>query len=229
MLIVLVPGLMSDGWVWRHQIGPLSRIAPVAVARTDGCDTLGTMAGRVLAIGSGPLCVIGHSMGARVALEALLLAPDRVARLGLLDSGMAPAAEDEAAGRLRLAGLARQAGMPAVAAEWLPPMLGEAARGSPELVDGITQMLARCPPEAFAAQQNALIHRPDRRAALADIPCPTLIATGTEDRWSPPEVHREMADRVPLSTLRIVEGSGHFLPVETPDAVTAMLLDWLRD
>jgi pimeloyl-ACP methyl ester carboxylesterase len=228
MLIVLVPGLMNDGWVWRHQIGPLSRIAPVAVARTDGCDTLAAMAGRVLAIGNGPLCVIGHSMGARVALEAALLAPDRVARLGLLDSGVASAAEGEAAGRLRLAALARESGMAAVAAEWLPPMLGAAALGSRGLIDGITEMLVRCPPEAFAAQQHALIHRPDRRAVLADIPCPTLIATGAEDRWSPPEVHREMAGCMPLSTLRIVEGAGHFLPVETPEAVTDMLLDWLR-
>jgi len=229
MLIVLVPGLMNDGWVWRHQVGPLSRVAPVAIARTDGCDTLQEMADRALAIGSGPLCVIGHSMGARVAMEAALRAPERVARLGLVSSGMGPSAEGEAEGRMRLAALAREAGMAAVAAEWLPPMVGPAGRASPGLMEGITAMLRRCPPDVFAAQQNALVHRPDRRAELARLPCPTLIATGEEDRWSTAEVHREMAEQVPLSTLRIVPGAGHFLPVEEPEALTDVLLDWLRD
>jgi len=229
MLIVLVPGLMNDGWVWRDQIGPLSRIAPVAIARTDGCDTLAAMAGRVLDIGLGPLCVIGHSMGARVAMETALAAPERVARLGLLSSGMGPPAEGEAEGRRRLAALAREAGMGAVAAEWLPPMLGPTARASEDMVADITAMLRRCPPEAFAAQQDALIRRPDRRADLSGLPCPTLIATGEEDQWSTAGVHREMAEQVPLATLRIIPGSGHFLPVEAPEALTDAMLDWLRD
>ncbi|WP_157217790.1 alpha/beta fold hydrolase [Flavisphingomonas formosensis] len=229
MLIVLVPGLMNDGWVWRHQIGPLSRIAPVAIARTDGCDTLAAMAERVLAIGNGPLCVVGHSMGARVAMEAALQDPRRVARLGLLNSGMGPPTPGEAEGRMRLVALARQAGMEAVAAEWLPPMLGAAGAASEGLVDGITEMLRRCTPDAFAAQQNALIHRSDRRPALSGLPCPVFLATGDEDRWSSADVHREMASEIPLATLRIVAGSGHFLPVEAPDALTDVLLDWLRD
>ena len=47
MQIILIPGLMNDGWVWRHQFGALSRIAPVTVARTDGCGSLREMAERI--------------------------------------------------------------------------------------------------------------------------------------------------------------------------------------
>ena len=85
MQIVLIPGLMNDGWIWRHQIGQLSRITSVTIARTDGCDSLAAMADRILGHTAGPLMVIGHSMGGRVALEVVARAPERVKRLALLD------------------------------------------------------------------------------------------------------------------------------------------------
>lgn len=228
MQIVLIPGLMNDGWVWRHQIGPLSRLAPVTVAHNDGCDSLGAMADRILALTQADLAVIGHSMGGRVALEVAARAPDRVSRLALLDTGAAGPAEGEAAGRLRLADLARDRGMAAVAREWLPPMLAPANREHAGLVSGITAMLERCTPEIFAAQQKALIERPDRTALLAEIACPTLLAVGSEDAWAPPAALKEMADAIPAAILRVVEGSGHMLPVEAPDALTEILAEWLR-
>lgn len=228
MQIILIPGLMNDGWVWRHQIGPLSRIAPVLVASNDGCDSLAAMAARIVAGTAGPIAVVGHSMGGRVAIEVAEQAPDRVVRLALLDTGAAAAPEQEEAGRLRLVAIARERGMAAVAAEWLPPMLAPANRGNEGLVHGITAMLERCTPEIFAGQQRALIERPDRTALLPSIACPALIATGSEDAWAPPAQHEEMARAMANARLRIVEGSGHMLPVEATEAVTGMLVEWAR-
>ena len=71
MQIILIPGLMNDGWVWRHQLGPLSRLGPVTIASNDGCDSLKDMASRILSASQGPLAVAGHSMGGRVALEVV--------------------------------------------------------------------------------------------------------------------------------------------------------------
>lgn len=229
MQIVLIPGLMNDAWVWRHQIGALSRFAQVVVAHNDGCDSLGAMAEKILSISRGPMTVIGHSMGGRVALEVVARAPGRVARLGLLDTGAAGAREVEAAGRMKLVDLARAQGMAAVAREWLPPMLAPANRDNRGLVDGITEMLERCTPQIFAGQQKALIERRDRTALLSNLACPTFIAAGSEDEWASPAQHGEMAEAMPNATLRIVQGSGHMLPVEAPEALTELLVEWLRD
>jgi pimeloyl-ACP methyl ester carboxylesterase len=226
MQIILIPGLMNDGWVWRHQIGALSRIAPVLIASNDGCDSLADMAARIVANTVGSIAVVGHSMGGRVAIEVAEQAPDRVVKLALLDTGAAGAAQHEADGRLKLVELARQRGMGAVAAEWLPPMLAQANRANDGLVHGITAMLERCTPEIFAAQQRALIHRPDRTGLLPRIACPTLLAVGSEDAWAPPAQHEEMARAMPDATFRVVEGSGHMLPAEAPEATTAMLVKW---
>jgi pimeloyl-ACP methyl ester carboxylesterase len=226
--IILIPGLMNDGWVWRGQIGALSRFGPVTVAHNDGCDTLADMASRILSSSTDPIAVVGHSMGGRVALEVVTQAPERVLRLALLDTGADGPSEAEAAGRLRLVDLARAEGMRAVAREWLPPMLAAANRADEGLVAGITEMLERCTAEIFAGQQQALITRPDRTALLPKIACPVLVATGSEDAWAPPAQHEAMANMLPAGYAKVVAGSGHMLPVEAPEALTELLLDWLR-
>jgi pimeloyl-ACP methyl ester carboxylesterase len=229
MQIILTPGLMNDGWVWRHQVGALSRIGPVTIARTDGCGTLQEMAERIVGATIGPLAVVGHSMGGRVALEVAALAPDRLAAIALLDSGAGGSPTDaERAGRMQLVDLARSRGMAAVAREWLPPMLGAKSRENNGLLDGITEMLERCSPQTFALQQQALLGRPDRTALLAQIECPLLAMAGSEDEWAPPSQHEAMAKAAPRGRLEVVPGAGHMLPVEAPDAVTEILVDFLK-
>lgn len=229
MQIVLIPGLMNDGWVWRHQIGALSRIAPLMIARTDGCGTLQQMAERIVSGTVGPLAVVGHSMGGRVALEVAALAPERIAKLVLLDSGAHGPSEHERDGRMKLVETARQEGMAAVARDWLPPMIGAANRRNQGLVHGITEMLERCTPETFALQQQALLTRPDRTGLFASLTCPVLAVTGSEDEWAPVAQHEAIAQAAPQGHLKVVEGAGHMLPVEAPEAVTRILAEFLAD
>ena len=226
MQIVLIPGLMNDGWVWREQIGALSRIAPVRVACNDGCDSLAGMAARVIDGSAGRIAVAGHSMGGRIALEAFRLAPERIAGLALLDTGVHRAREDELPGRRQLVALARRAGMRAVAAEWMPQMLAPARREDGRLVEGIAAMLARCSADAFASQQAGMMARMDLTSLLGDIAVPTLVAAGELDSWSPPAQHEAIAAAIRGAALRIVPGAGHMLPVEDPEATTALLLEW---
>ncbi|MDB5718532.1 MAG: alpha/beta hydrolase fold protein [Sphingomonas bacterium] len=226
MQIVLIPGLMNDGWVWRHQIGALSRIAPVSIACNDHSTSLTDMAARIVDGSTGPIAVAGHSMGGRIALEVWRRAPERIAGLALLDTGVHGPRDAEVPGRRRLVELARDEGMAAVAADWMPQMLAASRRGDQALIDGITAMIARCTPDIFAAQQEAMIGRADLAPLLPRIGCPTLVSTGEEDGWSPPEQHVAIAEAIPGATLRIVAGGGHMLPVEMPEAVTDILVEW---
>jgi pimeloyl-ACP methyl ester carboxylesterase len=226
MQIVLIPGLMNDGWVWRHQVGPLSRIAPVHVACNDGCDSLVAMAARIVDGTVGRIAVAGHSMGGRIALEVFRLAPERIAGLALLDTGVHGVRDAELPGRRALVEMAGREGMRAVAVDWMPQMLAEARRDDAALIDGITDMLARCPAEAFAAQQAGMMARNDLTPLLGQIRVPTLVATGEQDGWSTPAQHEAIAASIAGATLRIVPGAGHMMPVEDPDAATAMLVEW---
>ena len=89
--IVLLPGLLCDASIWADQVAALEphamspwRIFPIMTS-------IGRNGRRGLVAEEGPIVVIGHSMGARAALEMVRLAPERIERLGLIDTGIHPA------------------------------------------------------------------------------------------------------------------------------------------
>jgi len=91
--ILLIPGLLSDQTVWQPLLDRLGDRATVADLSTQ--DNLTDMARDCLAQTSGTLWVAGHSMGARVAMEMARLAPERIGRLALLDTGIHPLRQGE--------------------------------------------------------------------------------------------------------------------------------------
>jgi len=225
--IVLIPGLMNDGWVWRHQIAALSRLGPLHIAHNDGCDRLSDMATRILEATNGPLALVGHSMGGRVALEVAALAPDRVTRIAMVASGAHGVSPSEADGRMKLVHLAQQSGMSAVADAWMPDMVGKAGRANPGLMAGLKAMLCRVDMWDYAAQQQALLHRPDRMNLLANLHIPMLFVSGSEDQSSSTAFNQQMAGLCADGSSIDLPDTGHMLPIEAPTALTDLLRDFL--
>ena len=71
-----------------------------------------------------------------------------------------------------------------------------------------------------------MLARADLTPLLAEIAVPTLVVTGEHDSWSSPAQHEMIAAAITGAVLRIVPGAGHMLPVEDPDATTALLVEW---
>jgi uncharacterized protein (TIGR02246 family) len=230
--LVLIPGLLCDEFVWSGQREALSAHARVWVPDHGSLDSLTEMALAVLRDApAGPFALAGHSMGGRVALEVFRLAPQRVQRLALLDTGWLPRAtgeqgEEERASRQALLDNARRLGMRAMGRQWARGMVHPAVIDTP-VFDAILDMIERKTPEVFAAQIRALLARPDASAQLLAIDCPTLVLCGREDGWSPLSQHLQMAAIIRGARLRIIEESGHMSTLEQPQAVTAALVEWL--
>ena len=231
--LMLLPGLNCDAAVWAPQVAALKDQARCVVPAWGLRDSLTAMAEQVLAEApSERFSVAGHSMGGRVALEVMRLAPQRVERLALLSTGTHPlaagaAGEKERAGRMLLLQIARTQGMRAMAQEWARGMVHPDRLGTP-LFDQVLDMLERGSAEQYAAQINALLNRPDAAALLPTIQCPTLVLTGRDDSWSGPAQHEAMAAAIPHAQLVIVEHSGHMCTMERPQAVSAALAGWLQ-
>jgi pimeloyl-ACP methyl ester carboxylesterase len=230
---LLLPGLLCDRDVWLEQIGALSGSVACVVPDYHDLDSIGAMAGQVLAEAPPRFALAGHSMGGRVALEVVRRAPERVSRLALLDTGYLgrPAGEEgerEARGRRYLVELGWERGMRAMGAEWLRGMLHPARVDDRALIAAILAMIERHTPERHAAQIRALLDRPDASDVLPQIRCPTLIACGREDAWSPLARHETMAGLIPGARLEVVEHCGHMSTMEQPAAVTAALQHWLE-
>jgi pimeloyl-ACP methyl ester carboxylesterase len=66
--------------------------------------------------------------------------------------------------------------------------------------------------------------RHDKEAALPIFrSCPTLILAGGKDVLTPADHSRDMAVQIPEAEFTVIEGAGHLLMLECPDAVNAAL------
>ncbi|OYY90331.1 MAG: alpha/beta hydrolase [Sphingomonas sp. 28-66-16] len=223
--LMLLPGLLCDARIFSAQ----RRWFRDSVA-VDGFGTIGTIVAMArYALESAPerISLLGHSMGARVALEIYRIAPSRVERLALISTGVHRVRPGEAEKRQALVDLGRAEGAEALVDRWLPPMVAPARAGDADLVAPLHRMCVDSGVEAFAAQVGALLGRPEVETLLPEIDCPTLVATGSLDSWSPPDQLAAIAGAIRGARLNIIDGAGHMLPVEAPDSLNAAITQWL--
>jgi pimeloyl-ACP methyl ester carboxylesterase len=223
--LLLVPGLMCDSRIFAGQLAGIPQAVPAA--GFGEARTLPDMALRVLNAAPRRFALLGHSMGARVALELFRIAPERVERLALLSTGIHPVRPGEREKRYPLRDLGREKGMAALVDVWLPPMIGEAGSRDPVLVERLRAMCIDAGLTRFEAEIEALLSRPAVDSLLPRITVPTLVAVGSDDRWAPPEQHAAFAAQIPDARLAVIEGAGHMLPAEKPNEFNAAIAEWL--
>ena len=230
--LLLVPGLMCDHTVWEPLMPQLRDSHTCTVVSHGQANSLVQMAVQLLNDAPPQFYMAGHSMGGRVALEVMRLAPERVAGVALLDTGYLPkplgvAGEDEVQKRMHLLHIAQNQGVRVMASEWVKGMVHPDRLSEHALIERILVMFERKNATIFANQLHALIHRPDASDVLSALQVPTLILCGRQDIWSTPSQHEAMQKRVPHATLAVIDDAGHMAPMERPDEVAAAFLQWL--
>jgi pimeloyl-ACP methyl ester carboxylesterase len=167
-------------------------------------------------------------MGGYIAFEIMRQAPQRVARLALLDTGARPETAEQTARRQGPMAMARAGKLIEVADESFVFFVHPDRHGDVALRETVRAMAEETGAQAFLRQQQAIMARPDSRPGLAAIRCPTLMLVGEQDRGTPPELAREIAAGIPGARLVIVPYSGHLSTIEQPQAVTKALVEWMQ-
>jgi pimeloyl-ACP methyl ester carboxylesterase len=225
--LLLLSGLLCDETFWTDIPQRLSAVAQVSVVSFRDFSSIPAMADHVLRIAPDHFALAGHSMGGRVALEVMRAEPKRVTGLALLNTGVHAVRDGEPQSRGRMLRIAYEHGMSALAAEWLPPMLGCDAARAAQVMAHMTAMIQRSTADAYAAQVTAMLHRPEAMSVLRSISVPTLLLSGSDDTWSPVSQQQSIRRRIPHATLFEVHGAGHMAPLERPDSVAIALREWL--
>lgn len=240
--VVLIHGVGMCRVVWAPQIAALARdydviaydmlghggssLPPADARLSDYSDQLlGLMDG--LAIGRAH--VIGHSMGALIALEFALAHPDRVLGVAALNAvycrtpdqrravlQRAEALETGGAGPLTDGVIARWFGDP------VPPELLDAS----ERVRGL---LASPNPVGYARTYGLFARSDDaHEGRLEQLAAPALFMTGEADPNSTAAMSRSMAMAAPQGDCHVLTGARHMMAITAPDEVNARLRDFLR-
>ncbi|MEQ8194595.1 MAG: alpha/beta fold hydrolase [Rhodospirillales bacterium] len=226
--LILLPGLLCDAALWRHQAETLADLADVTVADLTAHDTLGAMADDVLAGAPDTFALAGLSMGGYLAQEIMRRAPERVSKLALLDTSFRADTPEQTARRRGLIELSRKGEFKGVTARLLPLLIHHGRLEDAPLTATVFAMAESVGKEAYLRQQHAIMIRPDGRADLGKISCPTLVLCGRQDALTPLAVHEEMAGLVPGATLVVIEDCGHLSTLERPRAVSAVMRYWLQ-
>jgi pimeloyl-ACP methyl ester carboxylesterase len=226
--VVLIPGLLASARLYAAQIPELWRTGPVTVADHTRDDTVAAIAARILASAPEAFALVGLSMGGYLCFEIVRQAPQRVARLALLDTSAHPDTPEASASRRVQMELASRGGLAEVAEMLFPRLVSRAHREDQALRAVVRLMADEVGVSAFIRQQTALIARRDSRPTLGAIRCPTLVLVGEEDELTPPERAVELAAGIDGARLVRVPRCGHLSTLEQPEPVTRALLEWLR-
>jgi 3-oxoadipate enol-lactonase len=241
-LVVLLHGLADTHELWRYVAPVLARRYTVAAVdhyahgrspKPPGELTTEKMADAVAALieqrgGGQPAVAIGLSMGGGVAQVLTLRRPELVRALGLVStsSEFKPDNRDRF---LRRAEKAEREGMAAIIDETVPRWFtpGWPAAHPDDYERTVATVLAN-PTERFAAASRANADRgwSDR---LGEIRCPVLFVGGALDPMGIDRVAGIYREHLPNARIEIVPGVSHLVPIQTPDELNAILLDWLED
>src|SRR5215208_1221217 len=159
--LVLVPGLNCTARLFEPQVAALGAGREILVADHARDDTVATIARRLLDRAPERFALAGLSMGGYIALEVMHQAPERVARLALLDTNARADTDEQRLSREREIALAEGDRFAQVCeARWARSVLAD-RRSDPALRQVYDLMAAETGTEVFARQLRAIMGRRD--------------------------------------------------------------------
>ena len=171
------------------------------------------------AIGMRRAVCAGHSMGSAIALELALSSPDLLAGLILVGGGASLRVNPALLELSASVATARQA--VGLVLEW---SFGSTAPS--RLVGLAGRRMADVPARVLHDDLEACSQF-DVRPAIAGIRLPALIVCGAEDRMTPPKLSQALAEALPRNRLQLVQGAGHMVMLEQPEAVVGAIRQFL--
>ncbi len=177
--------------------------------------------------------LVGNSLGGEVAWRAALAAPERVARLVLVDSaGYDFVPESVPIGfriaRMPVVNRVVEFTLPRRAVESsVRNVFGDPSRVTDALVDRYLAMTLREGNRRAMLQRFAQIDHGGAADKIATIRTPTLILWGAKDRLIPIDSARRFAKDIPGSQLVVFEDLGHIPHEEDPNRSVIELRRWL--
>ena len=172
-----------------------------------------------------PALVVGHSMGAMMALELAAQCPDLVRGVVAMNAVFQRSEQARSAVMARASVLdgATVADPAGTLQRWF---------GSQETEESTAcrQWLTEVDPAGYKAAYTVFANSDGPGSGLLQgLDCPALFLTGADEPNSTPEMSRSMAALTPQGRAKIIEGAAHMMPMTHISRVNSELLDFAKE
>lgn len=236
--VILLHGVGMAAEIWTPQIEHLADTHLVIAPNLPGHGSANLIADTwavedfvswlesfIHSLGAGPANLVGHSLGALIALHFTATHPARVSRLALLNCvyQRSAAAVERAAATVD----AIRSGTFDYAAtlqRWFPG--NDESDASYRLCK---QLLLGVDPVGYAKAYSVFAqgdHMTEQD--LAGIHCPTLLITGADDPHSTAAMSIALCQRIPRASTAIIQDHRHMVALTAPRQINGALSHWLE-
>ncbi len=164
-----------------------------------------------------PFALMGHSNGGRLGMAFALQYPERLKHLILIDSAGIYHNEPMLQLKRLLFGRVAKAGKAFADSPKLRAALYKIARA---------QDYRDAPPNMRATMVN--LHEADKTLPINEVTVPTTIIWGREDKVTPLDDGRQLANLISGSQLEIIDGARHTPPYTHPEEVGRIVVGALK-
>lgn len=244
--LVLIHGLGEGSFVWEHLIDALSAYGSTIAIDLPGHgdsahDPAGRYGGAIFAadlervmdlVAARDVTLIGHSLGAQVAMRVALDGRYAIKGLVIVDGGLGWNQSASAVMQERFSAQARRFHEVAEYCQALmekyplaqPSLLQHiASRSLRQTQDGMLEL--KCDPAV--GKLFGVMEDPALWLRLHTLDCPTLIVRGSGSSVFPRAVAEQMATAIPGALLHVVPRAGHAVMIDAPEAFLGLLEPFL--
>ena len=207
-------------WICRGTGGPRGRRSPRSAPWRTGSSPRSTLPAIEQA------ALVGHSMGSLAALECAARHPERVRALALIGTAapmfvgepLLNAARENSHDALDMINIWGHSSAAQIGGNSAPGLW---------MTGAYLRLIERAKPQVLYVDLKACAEYADGPASAAKVKCPTLFILGSRDIMTPARNAKDLRNAIAGSRTVMLEGAGHALTAERPDAVLDALIGFV--
>jgi len=173
---------------------------------------------------------VGDSMGGYIMFDLFERYPELVEGLVFVATRAQADSPEAREARLLLSKRVKEEGKDFLVDMMLENQTSPATKRDEKKMRLLWCMMQKATREGISKTLIALANRPDFTELLPKINVPALVVAGRDDqKVTPPEVVRQIAEGIPGARYYELENSAHLPPFENPDAFNEILLSFLKE
>ncbi len=221
--VYFIPGTMCDQRLWQYLWPQLPQLEPVHLPIPDAPNLEAIVAELARQLPEGPNRIVGFSMGGYMAAKLACRHPQKVGELTVIANSPCPLPEAEVQQRQSLLQSLAQYGYRGISQVKVRQMLASNNHGNSAQQQIIRDMDASLGEKVLIQQLSATTERLDLAPLLRQLPLPMHFVVGDQDPLVNLPWLQALVSELPDAQLTLLPDTGHMVPLESPQALAAIL------